>query len=252
LFLSSFVFPLLFRHCFIPISLTHVVSSLAYPNLLGTKRLGCYCCCWQHWNKSIIYNLLQKIDTWFVSCVLTVVSSIRNTFGESINFDTCTREVGAKDCINNGCFSQFSDKYWPLYPYLSKVSTNLSSNFFPPAHFTCQENKVLTEHHKLKSWPSITTTKKWDLSKPRSITFGENESATALLSQGMDRKREMCKRCSSKTNKSEHNRNSITIPWSVTQKKLFCEGVCTPYMPDIAIAFQGLNSHLSICFLEKT
>jgi hypothetical protein len=38
-FLSSFVFPLLFRHCFILVSLTHVVSSLAYPNLLGTKRL---------------------------------------------------------------------------------------------------------------------------------------------------------------------------------------------------------------------
>jgi hypothetical protein len=45
LFLSSFVFPLLFRHCFIPISLAHVVSSLAYPNWLGTKRLGCCCCC---------------------------------------------------------------------------------------------------------------------------------------------------------------------------------------------------------------
>jgi hypothetical protein len=44
LFLSSFIFPLLFRHCFIPVSLAHVVSSLAYPNLLGTKRLGCYCC----------------------------------------------------------------------------------------------------------------------------------------------------------------------------------------------------------------
>jgi hypothetical protein len=42
LFLSSFVFPLLFRYCFIPVSLAHVVSSLAYPNLLGTKRLGCY------------------------------------------------------------------------------------------------------------------------------------------------------------------------------------------------------------------
>jgi hypothetical protein len=41
LFLSSFVFPLLFQHCFIPDSSTHVVSSLAYPNLLGTKRLGC-------------------------------------------------------------------------------------------------------------------------------------------------------------------------------------------------------------------
>jgi hypothetical protein len=25
--------------------LAHVVSSLAYPNLLGTKRLGCCCCC---------------------------------------------------------------------------------------------------------------------------------------------------------------------------------------------------------------
>jgi hypothetical protein len=39
LFLSFFVFPLLFRFCFIPVSLAHVVSSLAYPNLLGTKRL---------------------------------------------------------------------------------------------------------------------------------------------------------------------------------------------------------------------
>jgi hypothetical protein len=38
----SFVFPLLFRHCFIPVSLAHVVSSLAYPNLLETKRLGCW------------------------------------------------------------------------------------------------------------------------------------------------------------------------------------------------------------------
>jgi hypothetical protein len=45
LFLSPFVFPLLFRHCFIPISLALVVSALAYPNLLGTKRLGCCCCC---------------------------------------------------------------------------------------------------------------------------------------------------------------------------------------------------------------
>jgi hypothetical protein len=44
LFLSFFVFPLLFWHCFIYVSLAHVVSSLAYPNLLGTKRLGCCCC----------------------------------------------------------------------------------------------------------------------------------------------------------------------------------------------------------------
>jgi hypothetical protein len=45
LFLPSFIFPLLFRHCFISICLAHVVSSLAYPNLLGTKKLGCCCCC---------------------------------------------------------------------------------------------------------------------------------------------------------------------------------------------------------------
>jgi hypothetical protein len=47
LFLSSFIFRLLFRHCFIPVSLACVVSYLAYPNLLGTKRLGC--CCWTYW-----------------------------------------------------------------------------------------------------------------------------------------------------------------------------------------------------------
>jgi hypothetical protein len=41
LFLSSFVFPLLFRHYFIPVSLALVISSLAYPNFLGTKMLGC-------------------------------------------------------------------------------------------------------------------------------------------------------------------------------------------------------------------
>jgi hypothetical protein len=52
LFLSSFVFPLLFRHCFIPVSLVYVVSSLAYPNLLGTKRLGCCCCCRRVYCKS--------------------------------------------------------------------------------------------------------------------------------------------------------------------------------------------------------
>jgi hypothetical protein len=36
-------FPLLFRHCFIHVSLAHVVSSLAYHNLLETKMLGCGC-----------------------------------------------------------------------------------------------------------------------------------------------------------------------------------------------------------------
>jgi hypothetical protein len=43
LFLSSFIFSLLFRHCFIPISLARVVLSLIYSNLLGNKRLDCCC-----------------------------------------------------------------------------------------------------------------------------------------------------------------------------------------------------------------
>jgi hypothetical protein len=33
--------------------LAHVVSSLAYPNLLGTKRLGCCCCCMHHLDKKM-------------------------------------------------------------------------------------------------------------------------------------------------------------------------------------------------------
>jgi hypothetical protein len=45
-FLSSFVSPLLFRSCFVPVFL--LISSLAYPNLLGNKMLGgCCCCCIQ-------------------------------------------------------------------------------------------------------------------------------------------------------------------------------------------------------------
>jgi hypothetical protein len=41
IFLSPFIFPLRFHSCFVPF-LTHVVSSLSYPNLLRNKRLGCY------------------------------------------------------------------------------------------------------------------------------------------------------------------------------------------------------------------
>jgi hypothetical protein len=41
-FLSSFISPL-FLYYFIHISLTHVVSSLAYLNLIGIKRLDCCC-----------------------------------------------------------------------------------------------------------------------------------------------------------------------------------------------------------------
>jgi hypothetical protein len=45
-FLSPFVFSLLFRSCFVLVFMIHVVSSLAYPNLLENKRFGCCCCCY--------------------------------------------------------------------------------------------------------------------------------------------------------------------------------------------------------------
>jgi hypothetical protein len=44
LFLSSFVFPFFFA-LILYLCFSHVVSSLAYPNLFGNKRLGCWWCC---------------------------------------------------------------------------------------------------------------------------------------------------------------------------------------------------------------
>jgi hypothetical protein len=46
-FLLPFVFPLFFAFVlYLFFYLAHVVSSLAYPNLLENKMLGCCCCCW--------------------------------------------------------------------------------------------------------------------------------------------------------------------------------------------------------------
>jgi hypothetical protein len=70
LFLSSFVFPLLFRYCFIPVSLSHVVSSLVYPNLLGTKMLGCCCCCTV---QRVVYAFF-----WYMNIALLVKLKIVN------------------------------------------------------------------------------------------------------------------------------------------------------------------------------
>jgi hypothetical protein len=60
-FLSSFVFPLLFHSCFVPVFLAHVVSSLAYPNLLGNKMLG------------IFYQDLQKLKNTLTINFYTVL-----------------------------------------------------------------------------------------------------------------------------------------------------------------------------------
>jgi hypothetical protein len=40
-----FFITLLFHPCFVFVFRLMWISSLTYLNLLGTKRLGCYCCC---------------------------------------------------------------------------------------------------------------------------------------------------------------------------------------------------------------
>jgi hypothetical protein len=42
-FYLVFFIPLLFHPCFVTVFRLLWVSSLVYPNLLGTKRLGCCC-----------------------------------------------------------------------------------------------------------------------------------------------------------------------------------------------------------------
>jgi hypothetical protein len=44
LFFIAFLFLFLFHLCFISVFSRLCVSSLAYPNLLETKMLGCCCC----------------------------------------------------------------------------------------------------------------------------------------------------------------------------------------------------------------
>jgi hypothetical protein len=66
-------FSLLFRHCFIPVFLAHVVSSLAYPNLLGTKRLGC-CCCYH----PLFFTLVLYIFLAHVISSLTYLNLLGN------------------------------------------------------------------------------------------------------------------------------------------------------------------------------
>jgi hypothetical protein len=82
IFLLPFVFPffsLLFCTCFF---LAHVVSSVAYPNLLGNKRLGC---CWL-----CILDLFHTFDAYHVgrfyeltlSCSCGLADRILSKMGE--------------------------------------------------------------------------------------------------------------------------------------------------------------------------
>jgi hypothetical protein len=63
-FLSPFVFSLLFHPCFVPIFLAHVISSLAYRNLLGTERIGCCCCrLMGRWTRSTVHRFIKPGST---------------------------------------------------------------------------------------------------------------------------------------------------------------------------------------------
>jgi hypothetical protein len=63
-FLSLFVFPLLFALVLSLFFLTYVVSSLAYPNLLGIKRLGCCCFSCPFYFIIYLYCMLAR-GAWF-------------------------------------------------------------------------------------------------------------------------------------------------------------------------------------------
>jgi hypothetical protein len=58
-FFIALCFLLIFRPCFVPVFFTHVVSSLAYPNLLGNKRIDC-CCCWAGLYLGVKQELIEK------------------------------------------------------------------------------------------------------------------------------------------------------------------------------------------------
>lgn len=94
-------------------------------------------CLWEDQKKIRFTESRGKEQTWLVSSVSIVTSSIRKILGKSVMFEIYTSEVGANDWINAGCFSHSFDIYEPLYPYFCSISTNLSSYFFPSAHLTC-------------------------------------------------------------------------------------------------------------------
>jgi hypothetical protein len=112
LFLSSFVFPLLFRHCFIPVSLAHVVSSLAYPNLLGTKRLGCCCCC--------CMKIVNNIDSLILQYSLSLKSYTLNDRWTSLTCCALLPHVG----ISRGTCATTGEG---LYEGLDWLSSNIGN-----------------------------------------------------------------------------------------------------------------------------
>jgi hypothetical protein len=59
-FLSPFVFSLFFDLVLYLFFFAHVVSSLAYPNLLGNKMIGCCCCCWAGLYLGVKQELIEK------------------------------------------------------------------------------------------------------------------------------------------------------------------------------------------------
>lgn len=54
-------------------------------------------------------KIYREKHAWLVSWVGISISSIKKTLGESINFEAYMSEIGAKDCINIGIFSQDFD-----------------------------------------------------------------------------------------------------------------------------------------------
>jgi hypothetical protein len=62
-FFIALCFLLLFHFCFVPFFFAYVVSSLAYPNLLGNKMFGCCCCCYK---EHICCDIVSKYQLYLI------------------------------------------------------------------------------------------------------------------------------------------------------------------------------------------
>jgi hypothetical protein len=79
-FLLSFLFPLLFHLCFVVVFRLVWVSSLAYPNLLRIKKLGCCCC-----KLNVYFHVLKALHPITSSINVSLINLFAHSTGIMFN-----------------------------------------------------------------------------------------------------------------------------------------------------------------------
>jgi hypothetical protein len=131
LFLSSFIFPLLFWYCFIHVSLAHAISSLTYPNLFEIKRLD-YCCCCIQISTRRHSGLVLLVLLWVIASYssLTAYGLTRAYAGSESESDP-SETGGACDChyrkqvisVGGACWWKLKKKtYFSIAKRLMKIA----------------------------------------------------------------------------------------------------------------------------------